>query len=267
MAKRICAALFVVLVLALAGAARADERLFTYSYEPKVLPEGALELEQWATLRQGKKDGQFTRWDLRTEFEVGLLDSLSTSLYMNYGATRSDGVQGLADEDRFRFDGVSNEWRWRLTDPVADPLGSLLYFEWRYQGQEAELEEKLVLGRELGDLVLAANVIFEEDWRWGSQGTSRELEAFLTAGVAYRASAHLALGIEAMERNTFPEYRRWETSTIYAGPALHLAAGRFWATLTVLPQIAAPKGATSGKLCLDDDHERVEARLIVSLEF
>jgi hypothetical protein len=263
-------ALLVVLglsALAAAPRARADERFFTYSYEPKVLPDGAVELEQWATVRQGKKDGDFTRWDLRTELEIGIADAFSASLYLNYGSTQSDGVQGQPDEDRFRFDGVSNEWRWKLADPVDDRLGTLLYFEWLYQGQAAELEEKLVIGKEVGDVVLAANLVFEEEWSWGSSGTSRELELVLSAGASYRLGPHLALGIEVQDRNDFPSYRRWEDSVLYAGPALHLAWGRFWATITILPQLGAPRGATAGGLDLDDDHERIEGRIIVSVEF
>ena len=31
--------------------ARADERRFTYSYEPELLPARAMEFEQWVTLR------------------------------------------------------------------------------------------------------------------------------------------------------------------------------------------------------------------------
>ncbi|HZN58492.1 MAG TPA: hypothetical protein VFD71_10500, partial [Planctomycetota bacterium] len=59
--KRWCALGVLAAVLAAPAArARADERVFTYSYEPKVLPKDALEFEQWATLRAGKEDGVFS---------------------------------------------------------------------------------------------------------------------------------------------------------------------------------------------------------------
>jgi len=45
---------------------RADERRFTYTYEPETLPQGAIEFEQWVTLRtqRTKNVGQenFNEW-------------------------------------------------------------------------------------------------------------------------------------------------------------------------------------------------------------
>ena len=52
----------------------ADERRFTYVYEPETLPAGAMEFENWVTLRTGRTSsvGQdnFNRWDLRQELGV-----------------------------------------------------------------------------------------------------------------------------------------------------------------------------------------------------
>ena len=69
--------------------ARADERRFTYSYEPETMPQGGLEFEQWVTLRtqrtQGSqvKQGNYNRWELREELEYGLTENYSVSLYLN----------------------------------------------------------------------------------------------------------------------------------------------------------------------------------------
>ena len=67
----------------------ADERRFTYSYEPEVLPKGALEFEQWITLRtQRTKDAEvkqdnYNLWEFREELEYGVTDNYSVSLYLN----------------------------------------------------------------------------------------------------------------------------------------------------------------------------------------
>jgi hypothetical protein len=37
--------------------ARADEKRFTYTYEPELPPKGGLEFEQWITLRTQKTAG------------------------------------------------------------------------------------------------------------------------------------------------------------------------------------------------------------------
>ncbi len=53
--------------------ATADNRRFTYTYEPEVLPAGAMEFEQWVTLRTQRtadgdvKQGNFNKWEIREE--------------------------------------------------------------------------------------------------------------------------------------------------------------------------------------------------------
>ena len=57
----------------LAISAQANDRLFTYSYEPETMPAGAFEFEQWVTLRSQRNQavGQqnFNRWDIRSELK------------------------------------------------------------------------------------------------------------------------------------------------------------------------------------------------------
>jgi hypothetical protein len=65
----------------------ADERRFTYTYEPETLPAGVFEVENWVTLGSGRSAavGQknYQRWDLRQELEYGVTDWYSASLYLN----------------------------------------------------------------------------------------------------------------------------------------------------------------------------------------
>ena len=76
--------------LCLSGAC-ANERIFTYSYEPETMPAGAMEFEQWITLRtqRTKAVGQqnFNRWELREELEYGVTDNYQVSLYFNHDYT------------------------------------------------------------------------------------------------------------------------------------------------------------------------------------
>ncbi len=70
-------------------ASRADERRFTYTYEPEVLPKGGLEFEQWVTLRTQRTAGgevqqeNYNLWEFREELEYGVTDKYSVSLYLN----------------------------------------------------------------------------------------------------------------------------------------------------------------------------------------
>src|SRR5260370_640687 len=113
------------LVLSVLPAAQADDRKFTYSYEAKTLPKGGWELEQWATLQEGKESGRWTTLLLRTEIEYGITDHLNASIYLNAEYQANHDVPGEDDVHDFVFASMSTEWKDKLTDPAADPIGSL----------------------------------------------------------------------------------------------------------------------------------------------
>ena len=243
---------------------RADERYFTYTYEPKTLPEGALEIEQWMTLKAGKEDGVYSQWDLRTELEYGILDRLTTALYLNFESLHVD--RDAEQKDEFEFKGASSEWKYKITDPSADPIGVLIYGELTTNFEELELEQKLVLGKAFDRLVLAFNGIAEQEWVFGRDATESELAVEFTAGASYKITERFAVGVELRERNVFPDMEDLEHAAFFAGPVLHYSAKRWWIALSVLPQIAALKGSTGDGVDLDE-FTRAEARLLLGIHF
>jgi hypothetical protein len=257
------AALIVAATCVLVAEAGADERYFTYSYEPKVLPKGAVEVEQWATMRNGRVEGLYTRWDLRTEFELGVTDRLTAAVYMmnatNKFEQRADGKGGLVDKNAMYFRGWSSAWKWKLADPSADPLGVLLYGEVAVDRREWEAEAKVVLGRNVGPFVFAANGVFEREWKGkvdaatATTHTETENVVAVTAGATYR-TGRVALGVEAVNHNEIVKGET-EHSALFAGPAFHANADRWWATLTLLRQLTD----------VLDEHERTEMRLILGV--
>ena len=245
---------------------RADERLFTYVQEAEVLPKGGREFEQWLTHRRGKQGGVFSAWDFREEMEFGLTEELTSALYLNFRNTHSAGVPGRVDEDRFEFTGVSSEWKCQLSNPNMKPVGLLAYAEGTYEGDALELEEKLVLQRNFGESwVLALNATVEEEWEFEAAGTDRELSLELSGGISYRVTPHWALGLEGRNPRKFPDFDSEKSSAWFVGPALHYGSSTWWATLTVLPQVAGRPDTRSG-LNLDE-HERIEVRLIAGINF
>src|SRR5260221_14100856 len=66
---------------------RATERYFGYTYEPETMPKGAMEYEQWVTLRAGRNTtvGQqnYNKWEIREELEYGVSDRYTVALYLN----------------------------------------------------------------------------------------------------------------------------------------------------------------------------------------
>src|SRR5215467_7323896 len=146
--------------------ARADERRFTYSYEPETMPQGGMEFEQWITLRTQRtkggevKQGNYNLWEIREEFEYGLTDRYTASLYLNTAAEsfRDYSQDPPTDKSSFKFKGISIENRYMVWNPAEHGVGLTLYLEPRYSGDEAEIEEKLILGQRFGEWKWAFNV-------------------------------------------------------------------------------------------------------------
>jgi len=240
------AAAFSIALIALC--ARGDVRYFTYSYEPKTLPKGAVELEQWATMRNGHEDALYTRWDIRTEFEIGLTDTLTTALYFN-----TTNKWSPADNlNAMYFGGVSSEWKYKLFDPTADPIGVLLYGEAGLDRREYEAEAKLVVGKNIGNLTLVANGIFEHEWKTGVFDTETEIVYEGTAGVSYRLGG-ASLGGEA--RFTSKNEHDETYTAFFVGPVFHVSTKGWWATLTTLVQ-------ATDEL---KEFERTEVRLVFGI--
>lgn len=260
------AAAFVSLtVVALAaGRAEASERRFAFTYESSVLAPGEVELEPWTTVRAGRRQF-YSAFDQRLEFELGLVPNLQTSLYWNFGATsetvRDPVTQELARREEFHFSSFSSEWKYKLSDPLADALGSALYFEASYGPKEIELEGKLILDKQSGNLLLAANLSGEQEWELGVGEAESEQQYALNLAAGYFVTPSLLAGVEATSL-TVVEEGEVESSTIYAGPSLAYAAERYWLVAGVAPQLFAPKGESGRHLDLQHG-EHVWARLLL----
>src|SRR3954465_13537748 len=101
--------------------ARATERFFTYTYEPETMPQGVCEYEQWVSALAGRNStvGQdnYNRWEFRHEFEYGLTDNYTLSLYVNESLTNFKDTENGHQVRHFQFDGISLENRYMLLNP------------------------------------------------------------------------------------------------------------------------------------------------------
>lgn len=251
---------------------KADERRFTYVYEPETLPEGAFEFEKWVTLRTGrsKEVGQenFNRWDLRQELEYGVTDWYTAALYLNEKAESYREPATGANESEFEWKGLSLENRFNVLNPATHPIGVTLYLEGRYSGEEAAVEEKLIIGQRHGHWKWAFNLEHETEWEDNLRETEGELGASL--GIARDLGKHWALGVEFRNQNTLPEYHEWENSALFLGPVVSYRHEKWWAALTVMPQVYGWNNSSSqdGNPHLElNDHEKVNVRLLFGLNF
>ncbi len=254
------------------ASACADERRFTYTYEPEVMPQGGLEVESWTTLgaQRSAAVGQdnYSLWEFNEELEYGVTDNYSVSLYLNaQNQSFRDPATG-ADSSQFSFTGVSIENRYMVLNPADHAVGLTLYLEPRFSGAVAEVEEKIIVGQRWGRWKWAANVGQASDWFDQLHALEGEIEGDF--GLACDLGKHWALGLEVREQSELPQYRRLDNTALFVGPVASYRQERWWAALTVLPQIYGANflGEATGSRYLDlRDHERVNVRLIMGISF
>ena len=250
-----------------AHGAIATERHFSYTYETGVLGPGHAEIEPWTTHRYGRTD-YYSRFDQRLELELGVVEGLQTALYWNFEATTEDQVDANGDTVRlsgFDFASVSSEWKFKLSDPVADTLGSALYVEGSLGPREAAIEGKLLLDKRWGPWIVAVNLVAEREWEFEAPGeTEKETELEVDLAAGYLILPELSVGAEARQVNGV-EAGELEASVVYAGPVFAYASDGWWATLTVLPQLVS-FAETSADSRLDLEHqERLQTRILLGL--
>lgn len=260
LAAAVCASTLVLVP----GEGSANTRRFSYTYESATLAAGDAEFEPWTTLRAGR-EGFYRRFDHRLEYEAGLTDAWLGALYLNFSSIASGS--GAERESTFEYEGVSFETKYKLSDPVADALGSALYLELTTSALEAELEAKLILDKRFGDFLAAANVVGAQEWELEAEGTAREAELELDLGLAYLVTPAFSAGLEVRNANTFTPEEGFEHSALFAGPTVSYASRGWWVTASVQPQLVAWKsgeeGETNGSSLELDDHERIEARVLL----
>jgi hypothetical protein len=265
MKKIILIAAFLVAIGAVA-----QDRVFTYTYQSNVLNKGQKELEVWTTLGTGRQD-YYRGLNHRLEFEIGLGGKLQTAFYLNYGyskgITKSNGIDILTSDNSYSF---ANEWKLKFSDPVANKLGSAVYFEYALAPGETELEGKLILDKQTGRFIHALNLVgelgFEREFEIAGNELKSEIKKEFKMewnyGFSYQINERWFAGAELMNENVFAE-GKLEKSILTAGPTLSYSGQGFWINFTLMPQLTDLKNG--GRNITDEDG--LQARLIFSYEF
>ncbi len=248
--------------------AKANERRFTYTYESAVLPPGAREFELWSTHRFGRHNF-YSRFDHRAEFEFGLTNRLMTAFYLNW--------HNIAEEDtsttpptiarEFEFEGISSEWKYKMTDPVADKIGSALYGEVSLGTEEIEIEGKIILDKRWGENLIAYNLVGEVEWE-REPGEVEYEESVVENDLAFTHffNPRFAAGLELRNHTDFTNSAHPAHSALFLGPVVSYATENWWVAVTALSQLPALKRSVNDRrsgLVLDD-HERYNVRLLLS---
>lgn len=267
------------------GTMLAHEEPFGYLRGAQSEAKGEWEITQWSTARVGKEGGRYLGLDLATEVEYGMTDRLQVAAYLladyHYTKDAVGSSEAFDDRNRFGLNGTSFELKYQLLDPTKAAFGVSLYFEPGYNSieraggerhDEFELETKLIVQKNFFDnrLIAVFNYTIEPEFE-KSPGSDWETNIVMewAAGLSWKFADHWWLGVETRLDTEFgdADLNNSEFVTFSAGPTLHYAGDRFFATLAVLPQIWGwPDQTRTGGLHLDD-RERLEIRLKLGTEF
>lgn len=257
-----------LLMSAVVCSVEANERKFTYTYESGVLPPGQRELEFWTTWRVGRAD-YYSRFDHRAEFEFGVTDRLMTSVYLNWEKiTQQDPADPRGTVTAGAFKGISSEWKYKLLDPVADPVGLALYQEYSVDTDEFEWESKLILDKKIGNTLIAYNFVVEPEWEFNPGHTDYELGVENDLGVTQFFTPRFSAGFEVRNHNEKTKASTgFEHSALFIGPVVSYARENWWVTATILKQLPALKKSINNpqdNLILDE-HEKLNVRILASI--
>lgn len=241
--KKSTAALLAAALLAPA-LARADRRYYGETYNATTAAPGSLDVELWSTFHQAPKDeGNSHVWRHQLELETGITDRWDVALY---------NVWVYPQGESTKYEATKVETRYRLTRPGEWFVDPILYLELSKEWIEDKpfaVEEKLIVGKDVGAWNTSVNVIAEQEF---IPGGGREYEWGYAAGTSYEVVPWVRVGGEV-----FGDWTRAGGSTIsehWAGPALSFAYSRVWLV-------------TALGFGLTDQSEQLRARAVLAFQF
>jgi len=262
--------ILIFIIISCAVSLQSQDRLFTYTYQSNVLNKSQKEIEVVTTFRNGRNN-YYRTLKHRLEFELGLGSKIQTSFYLNYSysnrVVENYGVQSLESNVDYNF---SNEWKFKLSDPVANAIGSALYFEYTLSPSIMGYEAKIIFDKQLGNIIQAFNIVgeYEMENMYKSNGNKIDISLLeekvfeLNYALSFNLKEGLSLGIELLNQNGLSKSFNLEYSTFSGGPCLSFNQGAYWINYTILPQITNLKGFKREL----NNHEKFQTRLIFSYE-
>ncbi len=264
-----------ILASALAHQAMADETPFATLYTAQLIPAGETELGQTTLYRAGRPHESYASLEGRSEIEYSPAPDLQLAGYLNY-AWQRDGLGAAPASTRFDFTNASLEAIWQLANPTTQPFGLALYLEPAYGPDHRELEEKVILQKNLFDqrLVLATNVALEQEWNRAAGSWQKNSELRLLLGAAWWMTPKWSIGTEFEAKREYDGLLIWQKSapaadSFFLGPTLHYDGGEYSLTLGALAQLpfAANLSGEPGETVGGFAHEEERYRIQFNAEF
>ena len=252
-------------LLALSSTALADENLFGTVKGAETLPEGSWEAYQIVTDRRDKGLGSYQSLTATTEVEYGVTNKFTVGAGIKALTVDTKGllVDGYIPGDYKRdlsLAGFEASAKYNFLSPALHDIGLSGYWAFDYlsidphSGRDKDtlsLESSLLAQKYLleGELILVGNFTMEgtyakrgeinnlpDGFEWPTD-PEMELEFKLGSGVSYRFAPNWFVGAEVQYETEFETEVGQERWSVFAGPNLHYASAKWWATLSWMPQL------------------------------
>ncbi len=199
--------------------ALADRRSYVWTYEYQTMPKGMAEIEFYLTEEQKNIDkARPNVWKPQVELEYGVTDHFDVSMYQQFEQSNTD------KSSDFKYEGFKIRTRYRVSERSKLPVDVLLYLEYIRPGdfkEPNELEEKLVLAKDIGNFNISYNQIFAQELKLGGKA-----EYEYATGISYEITPTFKIGVESKGNYTDRKY--------YIGPTIAWASSKFWVSAGVV---------------------------------
>ena len=252
-------------LLAVSTPALADENLFGTVKGAETMPAGSWEAYQVFTDRRDKGVGSYSSLTATTELEYGVTNKFTLGGGIKALAVETDGlvIDGYIPGDYKRdlsLAGFEATAKYNFLSPALDDFGLSGFWEFNYMsidphsGRDKDtlsLESSLLAQKYLleGELILVGNLGMEatyakrgeinnlpEGFEWPTD-PEMEIEFKLGSGISYRFAPNWFVGAEVQYETEFETEVGQERWSVFAGPNLHYATSKWWATLSWMPQL------------------------------
>ena len=175
----------IFLILTLSTFCLADQRHFVWTYEYKTVNRGEVEFEHYYTTSylnsSNLSDAAIVGHEL--EIEIGMNERFDFAVYHQFEQIESFKYKGFKLRGRYRF-GKTNQY-------FLDPL---FYLEYHGKPNFSEhgIETKLILAKEINNIIASINPILEIEIEDGKQENKLEY----AAGITYKINKIFNVGIE-----------------------------------------------------------------------
>jgi len=248
----------------------AQEQIFNYTYQSNILNKGQKELEVWTTVLSGKEK-YYREIQNRVGYEVGLCSNLQISFYLNSEQKAAfDDVTGEIVIEAPEIS-VSNGWKHKFSDPIADPIGCAGYVEFTVTMDEIVVRVKAIFDKKIRRSTHAWNITFKEGWKSiienGEAEVGKEIKYDFNYGYSYNLNKNWNLGVEIINKNTYIEEDDYSHSALFAGPTLGFNMDNFWLNASVFPQISGLNTSSTNSALNLDEFTKINSRLMFSYSF